>query len=83
MKSISATAFARTLADVLDAIESRGESFVVVRRGRPIARIGPHQAKNGAAVKKLLRSAPPDRDWREELAELRGSLRFEERGWSG
>jgi antitoxin (DNA-binding transcriptional repressor) of toxin-antitoxin stability system len=66
---------------LLDAIERRGESFVIVRRGRAVARVGPAQAANGKAVKKLLRSSPPDDLWASELHELRSSLSVEDRRW--
>jgi prevent-host-death family protein len=79
---LTATEVARNFADVLDAVESRGETFVVVRRGRPVARIAPETAGRGARVKELLRSAPRDAGWADDLARLRESLRIEERSWN-
>ena len=38
---ISATELARRLGDVLGRIRYRGESFIVERNGKPVARIGP------------------------------------------
>jgi prevent-host-death family protein len=81
MRSVSATEAARNFADVLDAVESRGETFVVVRRGRPVARIGPAEAGRGAAVKELLRDAPRDPAWVDDVRRMRAALQVEERRW--
>jgi prevent-host-death family protein len=58
VKSLSATEAARRFSDLLDAVENRGETFVVVRRGQPVARIGPPAGGAGRSVKELLRRAP-------------------------
>jgi antitoxin (DNA-binding transcriptional repressor) of toxin-antitoxin stability system len=68
---------------VLDAVETRGESFLVVRRGRAVARIAPASAGHGRAVKELLRSAPSDSDWLDDLRRIRSSVQAEDRRWSG
>jgi prevent-host-death family protein len=81
MKSLTATEAARRFSDVLDAVENRGESFVVVRRGRAVARIEPAAARSGRAVKDLLRRAPTDRKWAEDLRRIRAALRIEDRRW--
>jgi prevent-host-death family protein len=78
---VSATEAARRFADVLDAVEKEGETFLVVRRGRAIARIGPATGGRGGDVKALLRSAPRDRAWSEELRGLRAALDVQERPW--
>ena len=82
MKSVSATEAARNFADVLDAVESRGETFVVVRRGRAVARIGPAGAGQGAAVKRVLRAAPDDPAWVGEVERIRAALLVEDRHWN-
>lgn len=82
MRSVTATEAARNFADVLDAVESRGETFLVVRRGRAVARIGPADAGRGAAVKDVLRAAPRDAAWVEELRRMRAALQIEDRHWS-
>jgi prevent-host-death family protein len=82
MKNVSATEAARNFADVLDAVESRGETFVVVRRGRAVARIGPAGAGRGAAVKELLRAAPDDPAWVGEVERIRAALLVEDRRWN-
>jgi antitoxin (DNA-binding transcriptional repressor) of toxin-antitoxin stability system len=68
---------------MLDAVENRGESFLVVRRGRPVARIAPASAGHGSAVKDLLRSARTDADWIDDLRRIRSSVEAEDRRWSG
>jgi len=82
VKRLTATEAARKFSDVLDAVESRGETFVVVRRGRAIARIGPASAGRGATVKEVLRAAPEDAAWVDEVKRVRAALRIEERTWS-
>lgn len=82
MKRLTATEAARRFADVLDAVESRGETFVVVRRGRAVARIGPAGAGRGAAVKDVLRAAPRDAAWVDEVKRMRAALQIEDRRWS-
>jgi prevent-host-death family protein len=79
---LSATEAARRFSELLDAVEARGETFLVARRGRTVARIGPAAAADGRAVKALLRGARTDSDWAEELRELRASLVVEDRTWN-
>ena len=55
---------------MLDAVETRGETFVVVRNGRPVARVGPAPAAHGAAVKEALRAHGRDAAWADELRAL-------------
>ena len=80
MKELSATEAARRFSEVLDAVEHDGETFVVRRNGKTIARIEPARA-NGAAVKKLLKRMPNDPDWAREIRDLRKSLPVQEREW--
>jgi len=82
MRRLTATDAARRFSELLDAVERRGESFVVVRRGRAVARIEPAAEANGRRVKELLRSHPRDRRWASELRKLRAALQIEERSWS-
>jgi antitoxin (DNA-binding transcriptional repressor) of toxin-antitoxin stability system len=83
VRRVTATEAARTFSEVLDQVERRGETFVIERRGRAVASIGPAPAASGRAVKELLRSELPDPDWPSELTELRGSLEAEDRHWNG
>lgn len=82
MRSLTATEAARRFSEVLDAVADRGESFVVMRRGRAVARIGPAASARGAHVKALLRRHPPDDAWAKELRELRSLVEAQERTWS-
>ncbi len=74
MKQLSATDAARRFSDVLDNVESEGETFIVVRRGRVVATIGPALAGTGRALKRELRERRPDPEWATELRELRDSV---------
>jgi antitoxin (DNA-binding transcriptional repressor) of toxin-antitoxin stability system len=57
---------------MLDAVEHRGETFTVVRRGRAIATVAPARRTNLAELRAFLRSHRPDEEWERGLAELRG-----------
>ena len=81
MRRLTATEAVRRFSELLDAVESRGETFVVLRHGRAVARIAPAAAADGRAVKKLLRERSPDDGWASELRELRAALTVEERRW--
>lgn len=81
MKDLSATEASRRFSEILDSVEHDGESYVIRRHGRPVARIEPVQRPNGAAVIELLRRYKPDKSWAKELKELRDSLVIEERHW--
>ena len=81
MRSVSATEAARRFSELLDAVEARGETFLVARRGRTVARIGPAAGADGRAVKALLRRMRPDAEWPSELRELRAGLTVEGRRW--
>jgi prevent-host-death family protein len=74
VKQLSATEAARRFSDVLDSVESEGESFVVVRHGRVVATIAPALAGTGRALKEVLRKHPPDPEWAAELRELREAV---------
>ena len=83
MKSVSATNAARRFSDVLDAVETKGETFLIVRRGRAIARLSPATGGRGSAVKALLRKAPRDPGWAEDVRRARADLKPEDRRWRG
>lgn len=82
MRSISATEVGRNLSEVLDAVEREGERFLIVRRGRVVARLEPAPAGLGRAVKDVLRHAPKDPEWRAELDATRAALNVQERPWN-
>jgi antitoxin (DNA-binding transcriptional repressor) of toxin-antitoxin stability system len=81
VREISATEAARGFSDLLDDIEHRGQSFVVIRGGHPVARLEPVAIVDGKALKALLAKHKPDRAWLKELADMRESLVVEERSW--
>lgn len=74
MKQLSATEASRRFSEVLDDVERGGESYVVVRHGRPVATIGPTSGGTGKALKEALRVNRPDEAWASELRELRESM---------
>ena len=79
MGEVTATEAARSFADLLDAVEHRGERFTIVRRGKPVARLQPVSDGHGAEVKALLRRYSPDRGWARDLAAVRSLVELEER----
>lgn len=79
---ISATEAARRFSEILDAVEHRGESFVIVRKGRPVARMGPTTKASGESVKKILHRHARDREWEKELREVRAVVAVEDRRWT-
>lgn len=74
MKQLSATDASRRFSEVLDDVESSGESYVVVRHGRAVATIGPANGGTGKALKEALRANPPDDGWADEVRELREEM---------
>jgi prevent-host-death family protein len=79
MPEITATEAARSFADLLDAVEHRGERFTIVRRGKAIASLEPTNKGHGADVKARLRRHRPDSQWSNELAATRSVVEIEER----
>lgn len=83
MVELSATEAARRFSDLLDAVEHRGESFVISRQGRPVAVVGPATPRSGKELKRFLNQHPPDEAWASDLQELRAVLVTEERTSAG
>jgi prevent-host-death family protein len=83
MKTVNATEAARSFSDVLDGVEHRGQTYVVTRGGKPVARITPVPTANGQAVKQMLRDHRPDAVWPAEIDALRADLPVEEPTWTG
>lgn len=81
VKEVTATEAARGFSALLTAVESDGETFLITRGGRVIARIEPAAGTSGAAVKALLRHFPPDEDWADELGVVRSLLTTQDRPW--
>lgn len=76
---ISATDAARNFADLLDAIEHRGEHFTIVRRGRAVAQLEPIRRGRGADVKAALAGRQVDAGYAEDIADVRELLELDER----
>jgi antitoxin (DNA-binding transcriptional repressor) of toxin-antitoxin stability system len=83
MRRLTATDAARRFSGLLDAVERRGETFIVERRGRAVASISPAPAMSGRTLKDVLQSHTADHQWSDELRELRNVLAAEERHWNG
>ena len=81
MQEVTATDAARGFSALLSAVEHQGETFVITRNGRVVARVEPATGASGAAVKALLRHYPADPAWLTELEDLRTGLSAEERVW--
>jgi antitoxin (DNA-binding transcriptional repressor) of toxin-antitoxin stability system len=79
MTEINATSAARNFAELLDAVEHRGERFTIVRRGKVIAQLEPVTIGQGADVKAFLRKRKPDKAWLEDLAATRELVGIEDR----
>jgi len=79
VQEISATEAARNFADLLDAVEHRGEAFTIVRRGKAVAQLEKVEPPRGAGMKAVLRRHQPDRAWVEEVEAARALLRIDER----
>jgi prevent-host-death family protein len=79
MTEVNATSAARNFAELLDAVEHRGERFTIVRRGKVIAQLEPVSIGQGVDVKALLRRHRADSAWLGDLAETRELVAIEER----
>ncbi|MGD0440458.1 MAG: type II toxin-antitoxin system Phd/YefM family antitoxin [Acidimicrobiales bacterium] len=79
MTEISATDAARNFADLLDAVEHRGERITIVRRGKAVALLEPVLSGRGSDVKTMLRRHGVDSKWRADVAEVRELMTVEER----
>lgn len=82
MRRLTATEAARRFADVLDSVQRDHETFLIVRRGQAVARLEPAVGGRGRDVKELLRSAPRDPHWLDDVRRVRAALRVEDRTWN-
>jgi len=71
VSEVSATDASKRFADMLDAVEHRGETFTIVRRGRPIATVAPARRTSLAGLREFLHAHPPDAEWESDLADVR------------
>lgn len=79
MAEVTATEAARSFADLLDAVEHRGERFTIVRRGKAVASLQPATEGHGADVKELLRRRRPDGEWMHDVTAVRSLVELEDR----
>ncbi len=79
MPDVTATDAARHFADLLDAVEHRGEHFTIVRRGKAIAHLEPTSRGRGFDAKALLHRHRPDPAWSSDLSAVRALLEIDER----
>jgi antitoxin (DNA-binding transcriptional repressor) of toxin-antitoxin stability system len=79
MTDVSATEAARKFADLLDAVEQRGEHFTIIRRGKAVAHLEPVGLGRGDQAKTLLRRQAADPDWSNDIAKTRRLLLIEDR----
>lgn len=82
MRRVTSTDVHRHLSEVLDAVEGEGESFLITRGGREIARIEPVARMTGRALLELLRTQRRDAGWAEDLRAVRALLLPGESPWS-
>jgi prevent-host-death family protein len=71
MTEISATDASKRFADVLNAVEHRGQRFTVVRRGKVVATIAPARRGTGADLRRILNDHPPDETWHDDVHDIR------------
>jgi prevent-host-death family protein len=76
---VSATHAARNFADLLDAVEHRGERYTIVRRGRVVAHLAPPSKGRGSEVRAALARHRPDDAWRLDLESVRDLVVVDER----
>jgi len=81
MSELSGTEAARRFSDLLDAVEHRGESFVISRQA--VAVVGPAKPRSGKELKGFLNLHSPDEAWASDLQDLRAVLVMEERASPG
>jgi prevent-host-death family protein len=74
VKEIGATEASRHFSTLLDAVEHRGERFVISRNGRPVARIEPAASATFGDFVEILHRHPVDEAWADELRDLRASM---------
>ena len=79
MPDVTATDAARKFADLLDAVEHRGEHFTIVRRGKAIAHLEPTSRGRGSDAKALLQRHRPDAAWTSDLGAVRALLEVDDR----
>lgn len=72
---MTATDASRGFSELLDAVEHRGESFRILRRGRTVALVVPPRTFGREDLASLLGRHRPDEEWSRDLAQLRDLVR--------
>ncbi len=74
---ITATDLARSLSDILNRVRYKGETFVIQRKGEPIATLAPSGPKPGATLRELMAVLegliPVDEDFADDLEAVQAS----------
>ncbi len=75
---LTATQLARSLSDVLNRVQYKGERFIVERNGRPVATLGPAQADQatrtvGDLIELINQLPTPDEDFADDLEAIQAS----------
>lgn len=71
MADISATDASKRFADLLDAVEHRGESFTIVRRGRTVATISPVRHGTWSDLRRIFDEHPLDDEFARDIEDAR------------
>ena len=71
MADISATDASKRFADLLDAVEHRGESFTIVRRGRTVATISPVRHGTWSDLRRIFDEYPLDDEFARDVDQAR------------
>lgn len=79
MPEVTATEAARNFSDLLDSIEHDGDTFTIVRHGKPVAHLQPVPTGNGRSILDLLAAHQPDDAWAEDLKSTRALLAIDDR----
>jgi antitoxin (DNA-binding transcriptional repressor) of toxin-antitoxin stability system len=79
VSEVTATDAARNFADLLDAIEHRGEHSTIIRRGKAVAHLEPMGRGRGEDVKSVLRRHGVDNAWSRDLETVRELVEIDER----
>jgi len=82
VRTVTATEASRSFAALLDEVE-QGQTLIVTRGGRRIAKIGPTISGNGAEVLALLKVPNVDDGFAADVLAARESVDSETPAWPG
>lgn len=74
MPEISATNASKRFADLLDAVEHRGETFTIVRRGRTVATIAPVRHGTWSDLRRIFDEHPLDDEFARDIENARDHI---------